>query len=100
MLTEYWINGNKTQKFADQSVYEDPNCSNSMGPMYTFVDHFLYFDVDLLICYLNQPAEWLAIPANGLQPIGSVPPLPQPISDFLGANIGFTTNAIGPLLGR
>lgn len=99
--TEYWINGTLGQKFADPSVYEDFTCSNSMGPAYTLVDHFTYFDANYLICFADQPGEFAAIPGGILEPVNSIPPLlPQPISNFLGGLIGFVTNLLGPLLGR
>lgn len=90
--TEFWINGTDGQKFADQSVYEDNACCNSMGPAYSVLDHFLYFNANLLVCWLNEPQVWLAIPAGIVQPIGLIPPLPQPISNFLSAAIGFVVD--------
>lgn len=98
--TEYWINGTDGQKFADQSVYEDSTCSNSMGPAYSVLDHFLYFDANLLVCWLNDPQVWLAIPTSDVQLIGIIPPLPRKLTYYLGAAIGFVTNLLGPLLGR
>lgn len=96
--TEYWINGTNG-RFADDSTYEDPTCSNSMGPAYSVIDHFQYFDANLLVCWLNQPLLWVAIP-NVVQPIGVIPPLPSFISNFLGGAIGFLVNVLGPSLGR
>lgn len=97
--TEYWINGLNGQKFADTSVYTDPTCSDSMGPAYSAIDHFQYFDANYLICYLNQPLVFLAVPASILQPIGTIPPLPPKITNFLSAAIGFGTGLLGGLLG-
>lgn len=96
--TEYWINGTDSQKFANQNVYEDSTCSNSMGPAYSVLDHFQYFDANLLICWLNQPGYWLAIPGNIFQPIGTLPPLPQFITDFISGAIGFTLFLLGGLI--
>lgn len=96
--TEYWINGTNNQKFADTSLYTDPTCSDSMGPAYSAVDHFLYFDANYLVCYLNQPLVFLAIPGV-LQPVGTIPPLPTKISNFLGAALGFITDLLGGILG-
>lgn len=98
--TEYWINGTYNQKFADTSVYEDPTCSDSLGPAYSVVDHFRYFDANYLICYVNQPLVFLAIPLSILQPIGTIPPLPSVISNFIGGVVGFITNIFGGWLGR
>lgn len=96
---EYWINGINDQKFADCSRYNDPNCSDSMGPAYTVLDHFQYFDANYLICWLNQPLVWTTLPANLLQPVGQIPPLPNVITNFLSAAIGFVSDLFGDLLG-
>lgn len=98
--TEFWINGKNDQKFCNESVYEDPTCSSSIGPAYSIFDHGLYFDADYATCILGQPGEILAIPDSILQPVGTIPPLPQPISDFLGAAANFIETFLDPLFGR
>lgn len=95
---EYWINGIDDQKFADTSRYNDPNCSDSMGPAVSVLDHFQYFEVNYLVCYANQLLVWLALPANILQPVGAIPPLPTKISDFVGNKVDLASDLTrGPL---
>ncbi|OXA42457.1 Lipase, partial [Folsomia candida] len=55
---EVWINGEEIN-FCSKTVYEDPNCSNSLGPLYTVLDHLQYFDADISACYLVE--GWLDI---------------------------------------
>ncbi len=96
---EYWINGKGNQRFADITRYNDPTCSDSMGPAYSVLDHFQYFDANYLVCYLDQPLVWLTLPASILQPVGSIPPLPEKITEFLGGNIKLVSG-LGYSLGR
>lgn len=70
-----------------------------MGPAYSFMDHFQYFDVDILICWLNAPQVWLTLPSN-VSPLGVIPPLPTKITNFLGASIGSVSDLLGGLVGR
>lgn len=74
-LHEYWIKNESQQMFADPSLYEDPSCANSMGPLYSAVDHFQYFDVNHLKC-LSDVQEFLAVPVI-LNPVDVIPPFPQ-----------------------
>lgn len=60
--TEYWING--TASFCSNSVYEDPNCSDSLDPAYTPADHLQYLDADYAPCYLGDPTHLLSLPLN------------------------------------
>lgn len=92
---EYWIKGDegKDGKFADQSVYEDSTCSNSLGPLYSALDHLYYFDIHILEC-ISDAQELLALPEI-LEPFGVVPPLPQIIHITL-TDIG---DKVLPILG-
>ncbi|KAJ6641353.1 Tonsoku-like protein, partial [Pseudolycoriella hygida] len=80
--TEFWINGFDDQRFCNRTIYEDPNCSNSMGPAYNVLDHLVYFDVNYGLCW-TQGAQLLALPASIFQPVGTIPPLPQKITKYL-----------------
>lgn len=95
---EYWINGIDGQRFCDTSRYNDPTCSDSLGPAYSVLDHFAYFDVNYLVCFLNQPLVWLALPLSILAPTTILPPLPSVITNFLSAAIGFLTDLLGGIL--
>lgn len=97
---EYWINGQDDEAFCSNSIYEDPTCSDSLGPYYSIVDHATYLDVDYAICIVDQPAPWAAIPASILQPVGTIPPLPQPISKFLDVATDFFIYILGAPFGR
>ncbi|KAI9292203.1 alpha/beta-hydrolase, partial [Neoconidiobolus thromboides FSU 785] len=45
---EFWVETPpKLNKFCDQSVYEDPNCSLSMEPELSVQDHFVYWDIHI-----------------------------------------------------
>ncbi|OXA42166.1 lipase [Folsomia candida] len=73
---EVWINGNDTI-FCSKAVYEDPTCSNSLGPIYTIVDHLQYFDADYSVCYFVE--GWLDIDLlslDGFTPTNFIPPMP------------------------
>ena len=99
---EYWINGKDKQKFADRSVFEDPSCSNSLGPLYNIFDHLLYFDVNIGNCYLSQPMQLLEIPFDLLQPVEVIPPLPRPIEKFISSISDISGPPLSnvPILGR
>lgn len=82
-------------------VYEDRDYSNSLGPLYRLSDHFTYFDINLLKV-LGQPLQFAELPFGLLQPTKILPPLPEPIDNFVGSitdlalpNLGFV-----PLAGR
>lgn len=97
VLNEYWINGN-VSKFADPSVYEDINCSDSLGPLYTPLDHFTYFDVDQSYCLADFVEEFTAIPYVIL-PVEDVPELPTFIQILL-SDVGILlTEIVTPILG-
>lgn len=69
-----------------------------MGPAYSVLDHVNYFDVDYELCFL-QAAQFLAVPAV-FQPVGTVPPLPERITDVFALGALFVANDLGPVLGR
>lgn len=96
--TEYWINGTVGQRFCSQSVFEDPTCSNSIGPAYTLVDHFTYFDVNIASAFA-QPQQLLSIPFNILPVELLLPPLPKFIADPLGDLLDSVIGGILPGLG-
>ncbi len=81
VLNEYWIH-DSGEKFANQSTYEDPTCSNSLGPLYTPIDHEQYFDVNHLRCLLSDLHELLAVPVI-FNPPDVLPPFPKPIQNSL-----------------
>lgn len=85
MLTEYWIKSGSVAKFAVQSLYEDPTCSNSLGPLYSVIDHLTYFDVNHVRC-VGDVNEFFAIPAS-LTPVPELPSFPEPIQIVL-ADVG------------
>lgn len=74
--TEFWINGKKDQRFCSRTVYEDPKCSMSLGPLYTIVDHLIYFDVNLAAS-VGQPGQLMTLPFNIFNPVDRLPPLPE-----------------------
>lgn len=69
-----------------------------LGAAVSVLDHFQYFDVDYLVCWLNQPQVWLALPASIIVPTKIIPPLPNIVTDFLSTALGFTVNLIGGLV--
>lgn len=86
--TEYWINGT-TGKFCNNSIYEDPTCSNSMGPIYsTLLDHLMYFDANYLTCIAEQPWPLISLPYTN-QFTSALPPLPEFISGPIGQGADF-----------
>lgn len=97
---EYWINGESGQRFCNDSVYEDPTCSDSLGPAYSVLDHGTYFHVDYATCIFNQPLLLAAIPFDVFQPVGDAPPLPPKVSNFIDVIVDFAVNLLSPLLGR
>lgn len=98
--TEYWINGDSGTRFCNDSVYEDPTGSDSLGPAYSVLDHGTYFNVDYGTCVLDQPLLIAAIPFDIFQPVGKVPPLPLKMSNFIDAVVDFAVNILGPIFGR
>lgn len=58
--TELWISPTDGDKVCSKSVYEDPKCSNSLGPVYSVLDHIFYWDVQYLKCALENPITLLA----------------------------------------
>lgn len=92
---EYWYVDESNQRFCNTSVYEDPNCSASLGPAYAITDHGTYFGVDYGECIFGQPAPWAAIPFGIFQPVGTIPPLPGFMSDFSAGAAKFVLGALG-----
>jgi len=97
--TEFWVNGESGQRWCNQTIYEDPTCGNSMGPLYEVSDHLQYFDANYLTCYTEQPAGLLSLPLGILNPVETIPALPTKISSFNGALTNIVVQAILPLLG-
>ncbi|XP_037037057.1 lipase-like [Bradysia coprophila] len=79
-MNEYWINGDE-EKFASRSGYEDPSTANSYGPKYSTTDHSSYFDVKPSV---TSAVQGLAV-AIFFQPPDILPPIPEPIRNFLDA---------------
>ncbi len=53
---ELWITpSNKNGEFCATNVYEDPDCSNSLGPIYSLLDHLDYWDVAYHYCAVKDP---------------------------------------------
>lgn len=98
MLNEYWIISDFAAKFAVPSSYEDPTCSNSLGPLYNAVDHLTYFNVSHLQC-LGDVNEYLAIPAS-LTPVPDVPPFPKQIQILLSDVGELVSKLPSPVLGN
>ncbi|XP_037038368.1 lipase-like [Bradysia coprophila] len=96
--TEYWINGEDCQKFCRQTTYEDQQCSISLGPAYSALDHFFYFDVNYVYSF-GQPLAYAALPFKLLDPVGVLPPLPKPIEKLIGGIAGGVAGALVPALG-
>ncbi|KAJ6648388.1 Lipase [Pseudolycoriella hygida] len=97
--TEYWYVDENNQRFCDPHTYEDPTCSNSIGPFYTILDHASYLGLSYNPCVIGQPAPWLAIPFDILQPVGKIPPLPSFISKFLGYVADIAVDLLDPIIG-
>lgn len=96
--TEYWINGTDGQRFCSQNFFEDATCSNSVGPAYTLIDHFTYFDVNIASAFA-QPLQLLSIPFNILPVETLLPPLPKFIENPLGELLDNVIGGILPSLG-
>jgi len=55
---EVWnVNSTYTKEDCSTVIFEDPNCSNSQGPIYSFIDHIYYFDIDVVQCGFDDPIE-------------------------------------------
>lgn len=91
--TEYWMNITNGQTYCDQSVYEDANCSNSLGPAYNPLDHLTYFDVNHSKC-IGDAVDLVALPTV-LSVSNSIPALPTTIPVTLNGLAGFIVNGIG-----
>ncbi|XP_037039210.1 lipase-like [Bradysia coprophila] len=96
--TEFWIDGQQDQKFCQQNVYEDPNCSMSLGPLYNVVDHVTYFDTNLA-SVIGQPLVVAYLPLRLLNPVDTLPPLPKPMENLIGDTAQELVGAISPILG-
>lgn len=97
---EFWINGKAKQRFCNASTYEDRTCSMSLGPLYSAVDHLIYFDVDVLKCFGGNPVALTSIPFDLPQPPSNIPPLPTHISDFTAALTHTGVSLVSPIFGR
>lgn len=71
-------------KFCNDRYAEDPKCSMSMGPVYTVVDHLLYFDTNLGSVF-GQPLSLASLPLGLFNPVKVLPPLPKKIENLFGA---------------
>ncbi|KAG4067502.1 hypothetical protein HA402_002779 [Bradysia odoriphaga] len=91
---EYWYVDENNQRFCDTTVYEDPTCSDSLGPDYSIADHSTYLGVNYAPCLFGQPAPWAAIPFNIFQPVGTIPPMPGFIYNFNAAAANFAIVAL------
>lgn len=87
------------KRFCDTSVFEDPTCSDSLGPVYSLPDHATYLEVPYAPCVVGQPAPWAAIPFSILQPVGTIPPFPEFVATFLGGTATFLFVALDLILG-
>lgn len=70
----------------------------SMGPLYTFVDHLVYFDTNLGTVF-GQSAQWAALPFGILNPVDCLPPLPKPIDNLVGGVVAGAVGGLAPFLG-
>lgn len=97
---EYWYVSEDNQRFCATSVYEDPTCSDSLGPIYSILDHATYMGVSYATCIAGQPAPWSAIPLSIFQPVGVIPPLPKFMSNFLAGAANFAIHTLSHILGK
>ncbi|XP_021961427.2 lipase-like [Folsomia candida] len=70
--------------FCSKNFFEDPTCSNSLGPKYSLGDHEKYFDADYTVCYMVE--GWLGIDlvtVKGFTPTNFIPPMPTPMQGFM-----------------
>jgi len=81
----YDVTNNGSAKFCNPSTYEDPDCSISLGPFYSVMDHLVYFDVDLTLCLQEDPIDFMLqfivplkpfIPASLINLLPSLPKAP------------------------
>lgn len=93
---EYLIDGDQG-KFANRSMYEDARNANSYGPLYSFFDHFTYFDVTHYQC-LTDLLQVTAIP-DVFQPTDVLPPLPEHIQIKLREIGDIPKHFVNPLFG-
>ncbi|KAJ6632650.1 Lipase [Pseudolycoriella hygida] len=96
--TEFWIDGKKNQHFCNNTFYEDPACSMSMGPLYSLIDHVIYFDVNISDGF-GQLLSIAHLPFGLLNPFEDLPPLPKPLENILSGVTGGTASVLSPLLG-
>ncbi len=86
------------QRFCSQRTYEDPKCSNSIGPAYSLVDHLTYFDVNVASGFA-QPLQLASIAFNILPVESVLPPLPKFIEKPLGNILDGVIGGLQPSLG-
>lgn len=94
--TEFWINGEDDQKYCRQTFYEDPECSMSMGPSYSMVDHGVYFETNIGSA-LGQPLLLTSLPLGLLNPVDDLPSLPKKLENLIGDLL--TSGLIAPASG-
>lgn len=70
----------------------------SMGPLYSVLDHFCYFDVDLA-SILGQQFQLLALPFGMLNPLRDIPPLPKKIEKQIGDTCSSFLRTLSPWFG-
>lgn len=70
----------------------------SMGPVYSVIDHLVYFDTNLG-SVLGQPLVFAYLPFCILNPVDVLPPLPKPIEKLIGGIAGGVIGAVAPALG-
>jgi len=58
--TEYWIYNiaSYAARYCNLTLYEDPACSDSLGPLYNVLDHLIYFDVNIVSCIEQDPLSF------------------------------------------
>lgn len=70
----------------------------SLGPLYTALDHLVYFDVNLA-SVIGQPLVGAYLPLGLLNPVKTLPPLPKPTENVIGNSAQGLIGAVVPALG-
>jgi len=90
VLHEFWIKSTNTTTFCGETAYEDENCSNSLGPGYTVLDHTQYPGTSSSQC-INDVINLLS-PLKIISILRSLPALPTYLKISPTVECGFVTD--------
>ncbi|XP_035716685.1 lipase-like [Folsomia candida] len=97
---EVWLSDNEIY-YCSKQVYEDPDCSNSVGRNYHLLDHLHFFDVNYSLCifvegWLN--VDLLTVPGL-FTPTNFIPPVPTFMKGILTGIVEGGYQGLLPVVG-